>query len=126
MMPRQRDIPGWDVVPGWQGPAVERRQATVTDHLMTGEHRRPRGIDSARPGSGLTRVERGKPARVRSTCAGMRGGCGRPTVRGAESRLVGKGAQEANAGGGNAAGNRRPQGRELLPEVGGQLAGYRA
>ena len=73
---------------------------------MTGEHRRPRGIDSARPGPGLTRVERVKPVRVRSTCAGMRGVSGRPTVMGAESRLAGKGAQEANAGSGNAAGNR--------------------
>jgi hypothetical protein len=116
MMPRQRDIPGWEVVPGWQGPAVVRRQATVTDHQVAGEHRRPRGIDSARPGLGLTRVERGKPARVRSTCAGMRGVWGRPTVRGAEFRLVGKGAQEANAGGGNAAGTRGPQHRGLLPD----------
>ena len=41
---------------------------------------------------------------------------GRPTVMGAESRLAGQGAQEANAGGGNAAGNRKPQHRELLPE----------
>jgi hypothetical protein len=29
-------------------------------------------------------VERVNPARVRGTCAGMRGACGRPTVRGAE------------------------------------------
>jgi hypothetical protein len=108
MMPRQKDIPGWEAAPGWQGPAVERRQATVTDHPMTGEHRRPRGTGSAQPGPGLMRVERGKPARVRSTCAGMRGVGGRPTARGAEFRLVGKGAQEANAGGGNAAGNRGP------------------
>ena len=35
---------------------------------------------------------------------------------GAESRLAGKGAQEANAGGGNAAGNRGPQYRDLLPD----------
>jgi hypothetical protein len=73
-------------MPGWQGPAAERRQATTADRLLVGEHRRPRGIESAQPGPGLIRVERVNPARVRSTCAGMRGVCGRPTVRGAESR----------------------------------------
>jgi hypothetical protein len=81
---------------------------------MAGEHRRPRGRKSARPGSGLMRAEHVNPARVRVGCAGMRSRCGRPTAMGAESRLVGQGAQEANAGGGNAAGNRRPQHRDLL------------
>jgi hypothetical protein len=76
------------------------------DGLMVSEHRRPRGTESARPGPGLTRGKRVNPARVRSMCAGMRIWGGRPTVRGAESRLAGQGAQEANAGGGNAAGNR--------------------
>jgi hypothetical protein len=95
-------------MPGWQGLAVVKRQATTTDTSMVGEHRCPRGIESARPGSGLMRAERVNPARVRSTCAGMRGACGRPRVIGAESRLAGKGVQEANAGGGNVAGNRRP------------------
>ncbi len=33
-MPRQNDIPGWVAVPGWQGPAVERRQAAATDNPM--------------------------------------------------------------------------------------------
>jgi hypothetical protein len=86
---------------------------------MAGEHRCPRGIESGRPGPSLTRVERVNPARVRRRCAGMRAWGGRPTVMGAESRLAGQGAQEANAGGGNAAGNRGSHGRELLPEVGG-------
>jgi hypothetical protein len=75
---------------------------------MASEHRRPRDIESAQPGPGLTRVERVNPARVRSTCAGMRGVRGRPTVMGAESRLAGQGVQEANAGGRKVAGNRGP------------------
>jgi hypothetical protein len=86
---------------------------------MVSEHRRPRGIDSARPGPGLTRVERGNPARVRRGCAGMRAGGGRPTVRGAEFRLAGQGAQEANAGGRKAAGKRRPQYRDSSRMAGG-------
>ncbi len=31
LMPRHPNIPGWVVLPGWQGPAVVRRQAAVTD-----------------------------------------------------------------------------------------------
>jgi hypothetical protein len=31
LMPRQVHIPGWVVSPGWQGPAVERRQAAAAD-----------------------------------------------------------------------------------------------
>jgi hypothetical protein len=116
LMPRQLDISGWNAVPGWQGSAVVRRQAATTDPSMVSEHRHPRGKESARPGPGLTRVERVNPARVRRRCAGMRAGGGRPTVRGAEFRLVGQGAQEANAGSRKAAGNRRPQDRELLPD----------
>jgi len=30
-MPRHPNIPGWVVLPGWQGPAVVRRQVAVTD-----------------------------------------------------------------------------------------------
>jgi len=30
LMPRDIDIPGWMAVPGWQEPAVERRQAAAT------------------------------------------------------------------------------------------------
>jgi Reverse transcriptase (RNA-dependent DNA polymerase) len=69
---------------------------------MVSEHRYPRGIESARTGLGLTRAERVNPARVRHGRAGMRAGGGRPTAMGAELRLAGQGAQEANAGGGNA------------------------
>ena len=58
------------------------------------------------------------PLWVRARCAGMRNWGGRPTVRGAELP-AGQGAQEANAGGGNVAGNRRQQDRELLPKVSG-------
>jgi hypothetical protein len=76
-----------------------RRQAAATEISMADEHRCPRDIESARPGPGLTRVERVNPARVRRRCTGMRTGGGRPTAKGAESRLAGKGAQEANAGG---------------------------
>jgi hypothetical protein len=61
-MPRHPRIPGWVVLPGWQGPAVERRQAAATDLTMAGEHRCPRGTEGARPGPGLMRAERGKPA----------------------------------------------------------------
>jgi hypothetical protein len=84
LMPRYANIPGWVVVPGWQGPAVERRQAAVTDFSMASRHRCPRGIEGARPGPGLTRAESGNLVRVRISGAGMRRRCGRPTVRGAE------------------------------------------
>src|SRR2546425_9303550 len=90
---------------------------------MAGEHRCPRGKESARPGLSLTRGERVNPARVRGTRAGKRGAGGRPTVMGAESRLAGQGAQEAKAGGGNAAGNRGPQHRELLSD-GRRITGW--
>jgi hypothetical protein len=83
-MPRHSHIPGWVVLPGWQGPAVERRQAAATDLAMAGEHRCPRGTEGARPSPGLTRAERGNPVRVRRAGAGMRRRGGRPTVRGAE------------------------------------------
>jgi hypothetical protein len=61
MMSRQYNIPGWADVPGWKGLAVGKRQATVTDWSMTGEHRCPRDIESAPPGPHLTRVQRGNP-----------------------------------------------------------------
>jgi hypothetical protein len=32
LMPRYTHIPGWVVVPGWQGPAVVRRQAAARDY----------------------------------------------------------------------------------------------
>jgi hypothetical protein len=86
LMPRHYDTPGWAAVPGWQGLAVERRQAAATDLVMASGHRRPRGIEGARPGPGLTRAERGNLVRVRRAGAGMRRRGGRPTVRGAESR----------------------------------------
>ena len=84
LMPRHPHTPGWAVVPGWQGLAVERRQAAATDPAMASEHRRPRGIEGARPGPGLMRAERENLARVRRAGAGMRRRGGRPTVRGAE------------------------------------------
>jgi hypothetical protein len=83
-----------------------KRQAATTDTPMVDEHRCPRGTESARPGPCLTRGERVKPARVRRRCAGMHVWGGRPTAMGAEFRLAGQGAQEANAGGRKAAGNR--------------------
>jgi hypothetical protein len=61
-MPRYTDIPGWEAGPGWQGPAAGRRQAAVADYPTAGEHRCPRGREGARPGPGLMRAERGKPA----------------------------------------------------------------
>ena len=84
LMPRETNTLGWIAVPGWQGPAAERRQAAAADCPMAGEHRCPRGKEGARPGPGLMRAERGNLARVRSAGAGMRRRCGRPTVRGAE------------------------------------------
>jgi len=36
LMPRDTDIPGWDVALGWQGSAVVRRQAAATDNAMAG------------------------------------------------------------------------------------------
>ena len=62
LMPRDIDIPGWVVVPGWQEPAVERRQAAATDNSMASGHRCSRGKEGARPGPGLTRAERVNPA----------------------------------------------------------------
>ena len=83
---RHIDIPGWMAVPGWQEPAVERRQAAATDNSMASGHRRSRGKEGARPGPGLTRAERGNPARVRQAGTGMCRPGGRPIVRGAETR----------------------------------------
>jgi hypothetical protein len=84
LMPRYLHIPDWVVVPGCQGPAAERRQATAADSSTAGEHRCPRGIEGARPGLGLMRAERVNLVRVRRAGAGMRRQGGRPTVRGAE------------------------------------------
>jgi hypothetical protein len=101
---------------GEEGLADVERQAAAADEAMASEHRCPRGRESAQPGPGLMRAERVNPARVRGTCAGMRGACGRPTVRGAEFHLAGQGVQEANAGSRKAAGNRRPHHWGLLLE----------
>ena len=84
LMPRHVRTPGWVASPGWQGPAAERRQAAAADAPTAGEHRCPRGRESARPGLGLTRAERVNLVRVRRAGAGMRRRGGRPTVRGAE------------------------------------------
>jgi hypothetical protein len=57
LMPRHIDIPGWAAVPGWQEPAVERRQAAATDDLMASGHRRSRGKEGVRPnGLALNRL----------------------------------------------------------------------
>jgi hypothetical protein len=84
LMPRHEYIPGWAVVPGWQGPAAERRQAAAGELVTASEHRCPRGTEGARPGPGLMRAERGNLVRVRRAGAGLRRRDGRPTVRGAE------------------------------------------
>ncbi len=86
LMPRYQDIPDWVAMPGWQGPAVEKRRAAAADYPTAGEHRCPRGIEGAQPGLGLMRAERGNLVMVRRAGAGMRRPGGRPTVRGAESR----------------------------------------
>ena len=67
LMLRHTNVPGWEVVPGWQGLAAEKRQATTTEASMVGEHRRPRSRESARPGPDLTHAKRVNPARVRAT-----------------------------------------------------------
>jgi hypothetical protein len=122
LMPRDTGIPGWDVAPGWQGSAVVRRQAAATDNSMASEHRHPRGKESARPGPGLTRVERGKPASGSTPGAQVSAcGGGRPRAIGAELP-AGQGAQEANAGSRKATGNRRPRDQVLLLE-GGRITG---
>jgi hypothetical protein len=54
LMPRHVSIPGWVGFPGWQGPAVERRQAAVA-HLS-------RPVGTVVPG-----VERA-PGPVRVSC----------------------------------------------------------
>jgi hypothetical protein len=72
LMPRDVNALGWVAVPGWQGPAAERRQAAAADYPTAGEHRCPRGKEGARPGPGLMRAERGNLARVRRAGAGMR------------------------------------------------------
>ena len=54
--------PGLVSLPGWQGPAAERRQAAATEVPMASGHRRPRGIEGVRPGPGLMRAERVNPA----------------------------------------------------------------
>jgi hypothetical protein len=56
-----------------------RQAAAGDDHRSCG-HRRPRGTEGTQIQPGLTRAERGNPARVR---AGWRG---RPIARGAEPR----------------------------------------
>src|SRR5258707_12684006 len=83
LMPRHVRTPGWVVSPGWQGPAAERRQAAAADAPTAGEHRCPRGRESARPGLGLMRAERVNLVRVRRAGAGMRRRGGRPALKGA-------------------------------------------
>jgi len=78
LMPRYLHIPGWAAVPGCQGPAAERRQATAADSSTAGEHRCPRGIEGARPGLDLMRAERVNLVRVRRAGAGTRRRGGRP------------------------------------------------
>ena len=85
LMPRHVHTPGWVVLPGWQGPAAERRQAAAADRSTASEHRCPRGIEGARPGPGLMRAERGNLARVRPAGTGRCRPAGRPIVRGAEA-----------------------------------------
>jgi len=113
LMPRQVNTPGWVVVPGWQGPAVVRRQAAATELSMASRHRCPRGREGARPGPGLTRAESGNPARVRISGAGMRRRCGRPTVRGAEVPGGIGVPRKRMPGSRKAAGKQWPQGRDL-------------
>jgi hypothetical protein len=58
LMPREKSIPGRVVVPGWQGPAVARRQAAVA------------GFTRGRAGTVVPGVERapgpGRVSRVRN------------------------------------------------------------
>jgi hypothetical protein len=56
------------------------------DKSTASGHRRPRGIEGARPGPGLMHAERGNLARVRPAGTGMCRPAGRPIVRGAEPR----------------------------------------
>jgi len=65
---------------------------------MVDEYRCPRGIESARTGPILMRVERVNPVMGPLHVRGYAHEGGRPTVRRAEFP-AGQGAQEANAGG---------------------------
>jgi len=85
------------------------RQAAVVDIPRPCGHRRPRGIADTQPQLGLTRVEHGKPDRVRhALCAG------KPTVRKAES-----------LGGNRMPKKRRPVGRKATGNQDGRCCSFR-
>src|SRR5258707_13585042 len=50
LMPRQVHTSGWVVSPGWQGPAVERRQAAAADGARPGSTAVPGGQRAPGPG----------------------------------------------------------------------------
>ena len=84
LMPRQVHTPGWVVSPGWQGPAVERRQAAAADGAWPVSTAVP-GVQRASGPVWVSRVRNVETLLwVRISGAGMRRRCGKPTVRGAE------------------------------------------
>ena len=84
LMPRQVHTPGWVVSPGWQGPAVERRQAAAADGAWPVSTAVP-GVQRAPGPVWVSRVRNVETVPwVRISGAGMRRRCGKPTVRGAE------------------------------------------
>jgi hypothetical protein len=103
LMPRQSDIPGRLAVPGWQGPAVARRQTATADALMVAGTPSPPGVKRT-PGPAASHA--------RGTWKPRQGpvappGRGRQADR-KESRIPWReqDAQKANAGGRKAAGKR--------------------
>ncbi len=84
LMPRHVSIPGWAGFPGWQGPAVERRQAAAA-HAAWPVGTVVPGVERA-PGPVWVSCVRNVETLlwVRILGAGMRRRCGKPTVRGAE------------------------------------------
>src|SRR5216684_3440684 len=84
LMPRQVHAPGWVVSPGWQGPAVERRQAAAVDGAWPVSTAVP-GVQRAPGPVWVSRVRNVETLLwVCIPGAGMRRRCGKPTVRGAE------------------------------------------
>ncbi len=121
LMARQsRASYGWMVVAGCRDAPLRSGRRGLVIVASPGEHRRPRGIEGALPGRVLCVRNVETPSGSSLRC-----GAGWWADR-EESRSPGraKDGQEANAGGGNAAGNRDVQISALLLMVAEQPAGY--
>ena len=100
MMPRHMTSRAGMQYRGDKGRAAVRRQAAVMEDTRPCGHRRPRGIEGARPGR-ISRVRNMEtPSGSGARCAG------KPTVRRGRIPWREQDAREAKAGGRKAAGNR--------------------